>query len=118
MTPATLPPAPVPTHYKGVRIPTPATLARYGLGLLAWKRYVRQQGGKCGACKGLPASGALHIDHEHVPGWARMAEPDRALYVRGLLCFPCNKYALGAIRNLAHAEAIYQYLDRYERRRP
>lgn len=118
MTPTLPPGPPAPTHYKGVRIPAPATLSRYGLGLLTWKRFVRQQGAKCGVCKGLPASGVLHIDHEHAPGWARMAERDRALYVRGLLCFPCNKYALGAVRTLDRAEAIYQYLDRYERRRP
>lgn len=103
-------------RYRGVRIPTRATLAKYGLSLPAWKRLVRLQDGLCGVCRTIPLSGVLHIDHEHVPGWKRLPERERRKYVRGLLCYPCNKFGVGGVRGLAHAEAISQYLDRYDRR--
>lgn len=40
--------------------------------------YVRQEG-CCAICRGVPAQGRLHIDHDHTTG-----------QVRGLLCRSCN----------------------------
>lgn len=44
------------------------------------------QGGGCGICGREPKSGkSLAVDHDHATG-----------YIRGLLCFFCNKRVLGA----------------------
>jgi len=44
------------------------------------------QGGVCAICKRPPKPGKrLAVDHDHQTG-----------YVRGLLCYPCNKRVLGA----------------------
>jgi hypothetical protein len=44
------------------------------------------QGGGCGICGRAPRVGKRHaVDHDHQTG-----------YIRGLLCFRCNKVVLGA----------------------
>ena len=45
-----------------------------------------EQGGGCGICRRPPRPGKRHaVDHDHTSG-----------FVRGLLCFMCNKRVLGA----------------------
>lgn len=47
---------------------------------------LREQGGGCGICGRPPKDGKRHaVDHDHKTG-----------FVRGLLCFMCNKRVLGA----------------------
>lgn len=101
--------------YLGVKIPTAQTLASYGLSLRQWKNIARRQKGLCGICRHRPETGVLHIDHEHVAGWKRMPALERARYVRGLLCFRCNRYVLGALRP-EQVEAALVYLSDYRGR--
>lgn len=47
---------------------------------------LEEQGGGCGICGRAPSEGKRHaVDHDHKTG-----------FVRGLLCFMCNKRVLGA----------------------
>ena len=47
---------------------------------------LQEQGGGCGICGREPTVGKRHaVDHDHKTG-----------YVRGLLCYPCNKRVVGA----------------------
>lgn len=51
-----------------------------------YARILREQGGGCGICQREPKPGkSLAVDHDHQSG-----------FVRGLLCFFCNKRVIGA----------------------
>ena len=86
-----------------ITIPSPATLAKYGLDVGTWERMLRDQGYCCGVCGRVPNPSKrdgkvrLVIDHEHVRGWKAMPPERRVLYVRGLTCWKCNTDVL-AIR--------------------
>jgi hypothetical protein len=99
------------------RQPAVRTLAKYGLTLVEWQGIMKRQGGGCGVCGVVPASGTLHIDHEHVRLWRRMKPSARRKYVRGVACWKCNSVWLrrGATPELLRAAA--KYLAAYERRR-
>ncbi len=102
------------TSSQGVLLPpSDKTLAKYGLSKLAWYRIAAGQGGVCAICGGLPKSGRLHIDHEHVKGWKRMAPRERAKYVRGLCCFRCNSQFLRRGLTLTLAKKVVDYLFAY-----
>jgi hypothetical protein len=96
--------------------PRPATLAKYGLGLYDWSDLALDQGGKCKVCHKLPKSGRLVIDHEHVKGWKKMPPDQRRKYVRGLLCWTCNRYFLARGATVKKMRAAADYLIEYETR--
>jgi hypothetical protein len=96
--------------------PRPGTLRRYGLSLEEWEAIADRQGRVCGVCGGLPASGRLQIDHDHVKGWKKMTPTDRKRYVRGLACFPCNSRHLSRGMTTEKARAIAGYLEAYGQR--
>jgi hypothetical protein len=51
-----------------------------------YDQILTEQGGGCGICGRQPTPGKRHaVDHDHKTG-----------FVRGLLCFMCNKRVLGA----------------------
>jgi hypothetical protein len=57
------------------------------------------QGGKCAICRRLPKPGKrLAVDHSHV-----------TTYVRGLLCFVCNRRFMSS-RGDGIIEAMYRYV--------
>ena len=62
---------------------------------------MQKQGGVCAICKRVPPSLRLNIDHEHVKGWKKMPPEQRKQYVRGLLCFQCNRLCLQKSNNLS-----------------
>lgn len=61
----------------------------YGLTLEAYDAMHRAQFGACAICTRI-SDDWLHVDHVHVPGYAKMSHADKAKHVRGLLCAPCN----------------------------
>ena len=103
---------------RGVKIPTPATIAKYGWSLLEWLRQLAVQDWRCPICGNAPPSGKYVTDHEHVRGWARMPDAQRALYIRGLTCWTCNRYLLARGISVETAERVALYLRRYAARRP
>jgi hypothetical protein len=90
--------------------PSAATLAKYGLTMRSWLDLARRQGGVCGICQQLPKSCRLVIDHEHAVRWKHMPPGQRALYVRGLLCWFCNHYFCGRGITVAKSRAVTAYL--------
>ena len=96
------------------RQPAARTLARYGLSLAEWKRILKRQGGGCGVCGTVPPSGTLHIDHEHVRGWRKMAAQERRKFVRGLVCWFDNGVLLRRGASPERLRAAADYLERYE----
>lgn len=58
------------------------------------------------------------MDHYHVKGWKRMNPDRRRLYVRGLVCFFCNRYYISKGITVEKAKNIIAYLLRWEKRLP
>ncbi len=97
-------------------MPTPPTLAKYGLSLEDWQAYADRQGRVCAVCRKLPASGRLCIDHEHVRGWKKMPLDERKTFVRGLVCHQDNHAFLRRGMSVDRALAIAAYLRAFEQR--
>ena len=97
--------------------PTESTLRKYGLSVGDWNLIAFRQGERCALCKGLPPSGRLAIDHEHVRGFKRMPPDEKRKHVRGLLCqLPCNRYLL-AKNTSATLDGVREYLAAHEGRK-
>lgn len=99
-----------------VRVPVRSTLRRYGLSLEEWRALLARQSGACGVCGKVPKSGTLHIDHEHVRGWAKMAPAQRRGYVRGLACWQCNSVWLRRGATPERLRNAANYLEQYAER--
>ena len=98
--------------------PSPETLRKYGLTAADWYLLLDRQGGVCAVCKKVPTTGRLCVDHYHVKGWKKMPEARRKLYVRGLLCFFCNRYYVGKSITIEKARNVVAYLEEFERIMP
>lgn len=98
------------------REPVASTLRRYGLSLDEWRAILKRQRGACGVCGTVPESGTLHIDHDHVRGWAKKSPELRKIFVRGLLCWWDNGVLLRRGATPARLRAAAKYLEAYERR--
>jgi len=73
-----------------------------------YKRRFKEQNGGCAICHRPPKMRRLARDHNHTTG-----------KVRGLLCFPCNKFLVGFIERLKIVpEAIVKYLEKYDPESP
>jgi len=96
-----------------MKIPTAGTLNKYGLTADDFRRIVNEQGGICPVCEKTPSTGRWNIDHHHVKGWKKMPPEKRRLYVRGIVCWFCNRYYLSKAINVKKAENIIAYLTRY-----
>jgi hypothetical protein len=99
--------------------PRSETLAKYGLTLGHWQLLVQAQGGVCAICGKLPPSGKLNIDHHHHSGghWKDMSPERRRQYVRGLLCWTCNKICVGRGVTIEKLRASAAYLERWAENR-
>ena len=76
-----------------------ATIRWYGLTELDYEDLFRIQGGVCAGCKRPTLPGKnLSIDHKHQVGDKKREPFERALSVRGLLCYLCNR-VLGLLRD-------------------
>jgi len=75
------------------------TLREHGLTEAQYQAMLRRQKGLCDICaKPLPAH--PHVDHDHKAG-----------RVRGLLCFPCNRFIVGRQTSVALLRRAAAYLD-------
>lgn len=101
----------------GAEPPSSRTLRIYGLKTHDWLRILKRQGWKCAIC-GTSGKVLWNIDHEHVKGYAKMSETERAKHVRGILCFRCNKYNAPSQNFTTNiAKNLASYIRKYERRR-
>lgn len=99
-----------------VKDPKPETLAKYGLSVEEFRALCESQGSVCAVCGKLPKTGRLCIDHEHVVRWKHLKPEARKTYVRGLLCFFCNRYYVGRSITIQKARNVVRYLEEHERR--
>jgi hypothetical protein len=101
-----------------VKTPSKVTLRKYGLSAEEWEAILASQDGVCAVCKTVPKSNRLNTDHEHVKNWKKLPPEKRKLYVRGLLCYWCNKTYVGRAITIAKAENVVAFLKAYASRRP
>ncbi len=97
--------------------PKRPTLKRYGLSVEAWQNIGERQGWKCAICEKVPTTGRLVIDHEHVRGWRQMPPGMRSRFVRGLLCWFCNKQTVGKGATIKRLRNAAGYLEAHEARK-
>lgn len=102
-------------YARGIRPPSQKTLNKYGLSVRRWLELLRDQGWVCAVCRRSQV--IWNTDHEHVPGWAKKPAAERSRYVRGVLCWKCNKLAVDSNLSAADARRIAVYLEAYEARR-
>lgn len=100
-----------------LRTPSKTTLRKYGLSEAEWSGIADRQGRVCYVCGKVPASGILHIDHEHVRGWKKMPPEQKRKHVRGLLCWHCNSVWLRRGATPEKLRKAADYLDEHERRK-
>lgn len=94
-------------------IPLGNTLEKYGLDALDYRMIYLSQGGVCPVCEKAPMTGRFYVDHAHVKGWKNMPPEKRKTFVRGLLCYFCNRFYLAKAISKAKAANIIKYLDDY-----
>lgn len=102
----------------GIKVPTQATLKKYGLTSLDWLIMLEEQSWICPIMGVTPSTGRFVIDHEHVTGWAKMPPEERKQYVRGLVSWYANHAYLGRGISIERAANVVSFLQRYEMRRP
>lgn len=97
-------------------LPTLATLRKYGLTETDFLMMLAYQGGVCAVCGNKP-NGRFNIDHEHVRNWKQKPAEVRRRFVRGLVCWFCNKYYLGRGVTIERAQNVVEYLKSYQERK-
>lgn len=98
--------------------PTPPrdnTLAKYGLSRAEFNIILATQFNVCAICHQAP-NGRWNIDHQHVKGWNKMTPERRKRYVRGILCWTCNRLYAGRGMTVERAEALVIYLKKHTER--
>ena len=102
-----------------IKTPKQATLDKYGLSLEGWKEIWKRQGKKCPICGKEPKTGTgceFNVDHEHIKSWKKMPPEERRLYVRGIVCYMCNRYYMAKGMTNKKAMGIVNYLNDYDAR--
>lgn len=101
-----------------MKIPSEATLKKYGLTDLDYAEMFNAQEGVCFICKKEPKEGkVLNIDHVHVKGFKKMPPEEKKKFVRGILCYFCNRFYMAKAMTEFKAVNIVQYLKIYEDKR-
>lgn len=98
-----------------IKIPAKSTLRIYGLNERAWLILFREQEWKCPICQKTNAH--WNIDHQHISGWKKMPPETRVLFVRGILCWSCNKNDAPSNLSAEKAYRLADYIQKYETRR-
>lgn len=102
-----------------VKPPKKETLRKYGLDLNQWIELVAQKQGRCWVCGRTPdPTGSVRfvVDHEHVKDYKKKSADEKRKFIRGILCWNCNKNFLGKGITTVRARNVYQYLVDYDRR--
>lgn len=100
-----------------LKVPSEATLKKYGLTAEDWLAIAASQNGVCFVCEKEPSTGRLNVDHDHEKKWKSKPPEERKKAVRGLLCYFCNLHYVGRAINVRKAKRVVEYLEQYAARR-
>jgi len=106
-----------------MRLPSKATLKKYGLSEQEWIVLYNKHDGRCYIC-GVPFDGSDRggkerlacVDHEHVNGFKKMSPEDKKKHLRGMLCYQCNRLVAQKSNTINKMYKAIEYLERYESR--
>lgn len=101
-----------------IQEPRPQTLKKYGLEINDWKELLACQGYRCLICGNTPSTGRFVTDHYHVQNYKKMSPEKKRLYIRGLLCWTCNRLIVGRGVTIMRLEKALIYLKKFEDRKP
>jgi len=99
-----------------IRIPSTATLKKYGLTSHEWLFILANQDYKCAICKNSLEDRRCNTDHYHVIGFKKMKPEEKKKYIRGILCWTCNKLIVGRGVTLNRLYFAVEYLEAFEKR--
>lgn len=85
----------------------------YGISLATYEALFKHQNGKCAICGNPPKNKSLNVDHRHVKKFKAMEPCQKRKEVRGLLCFKCNKFLMGALENYKNPREVLAALNEY-----
>ena len=102
---------------RGIVTPSPQTLKRYGITREQWLELLAAQDWKCPICDKTGSDVKWNTDHEHVRGWEKMSDRERAKYTRGILCAYDNHRVVHSKISAKTAFRIAIYIFKYELRR-
>jgi hypothetical protein len=88
-------------------------LSTYGISLSLYKCLLDIQKNKCAICGNAPKNMSLNVDHRHVPKYKKLPPEEKKTEVRGLLCFRCNKFLVGAVESYKNARQVLGKLNAY-----
>jgi hypothetical protein len=98
-----------------IQYPSTVTLKKYGLTLEEWLELYTREHGECHLCHRVFEPGKrINVDHVHVRGWKDMPPEKRKTFIRGLLCYRCNRFV--TMRGVTTELLIqgYHYLRNFE----
>jgi len=101
-----------------VKVPSKATLTKYGLTEEEWLAILERQGGVCPICKKIPTTGRFVVDHEHVQNYKKLPREEKKKFIRGITDWFCNHAYLGRGITVDRSRNATKYLEEYEQRRP
>jgi hypothetical protein len=99
-----------------IKVPSAATLRKYGLTDVTWLAILASQGNVCPICNKVPTTGRFVTDHYHVKGFKDLPFEEKAQWVRGVTCWWCNSVFLGRGVTIEKAQAVVDYLKAFKAR--
>jgi len=100
-----------------MKIPSKATLRKYGLSEDDYRKMYLDEGGKCPICdREFSDKVRVAIDHLHVLHYKKKSAEVRKRYVRGLVCLYCNFRVINKNITPQKARNIVKYLDKFSDR--
>lgn len=106
-----------------MQIPTKTTLKKYGLDEAQWVKIYLNQAGLCACCE-KPFWDSekdeklrnSYVDHQHVPNYKKLPPENKRQFIRGILCFQCNRLLNQKSNTVEKLKKAVVYLERYETR--
>lgn len=85
-------------------------LEHYGIDEDEYNRMLKTQGGVCKICGHPKKTRNLAVDHKHQLNFKKMKNSEKRKYLRGILCWKCNKGLELFNDNPQHLQNASQYL--------
>lgn len=67
-------------------------IKRYGITVRDKELMLEKQKYCCACCEKPFGGKKAYVDHEHCLGYSRLPPEEKRNYIRGLLCYICNKW--------------------------